>query len=624
MKQTVTPSKPSLIARSGLSKWIAVLLVPASLVACPTVQPIPALELDPTTKVVSAGSPAITFKTNVRDSLETVQWTLSGPGSISATTGPSVDYTPPTANAVSGTATATLTASLPTAGLNKAAIITVNPSLGSMQVSVGGLPSGTNASVTVSGPGGFSQAVTASATLTGLTPGAYTINANNVVLGAVTFGGTVAGSPATVSAGATASASVAYSALTGSLTVNISGLPSGVNGDVLVTGPGGFTQTLTTSQTLTGLNLGNYAITPRSVQQQNTVVNTVFDGANSTATVSANATANATATYTARGGSGAMWIANRGGPLARYDAGALGASSNAEPGGSLNPGAGSAPAGMAFDKQGNLWVLDANNKKVLKFSSAKLSGTGTVTPDVVISDNAGSLDITYALAFAPDGSLVVSNVAAPGNGRLSSTLVRYAPNQLEQSGNPVPALILDIQASRNDSARGIAFDAQGNLWVGSTTGDLMRYTNTQINQTGIVTNEAATRVRGPQGLASGLAFDAQGNLWVSRESTGGKPSHIVKYTPAQLAAGTPGPNPPVPDVTLTGLAVSGGTLMAFDNAGNLWFTGGFANNNVFRLNANQLTANGAPTPAVVLTSPSLNIPSGIAFNATPANLPLVK
>jgi sugar lactone lactonase YvrE len=623
MKQNAVQPKPSL-SRSGLFKWMAALLLPTTLAACPSVKPIPALEVDPATKAVSAGSPAVTFKANVRDSLETVQWVLIGPGSISATSGPSVEYTPPTANTVSAAVTATLTASLPTTGLNKAASITVNPTLGSMQVSVGGLPNGTNASVTVSGPGGFSQALTASQVLTGLTPGSYSLTANNVVVGAVTFGGTVTGSPATVSAGVTAQASVSYAALTEALTVNVSGLPGGVNGDVLITGPDGFTQTITASQTLTGLNLGNYTITPRSVQQQNAVVNTVFDGASSTATLTANATATANATYAPRGGSGAMWIANQGGSLARYGAGQLIASGSPAPDGLLNPGAGVGPQGMAFDKGGNLWVIDNANNKLLKFSSAKLGGTGAITPDVIISDNNGALNEVYAMAFAPDGSLVVSNVAASTSTRnLTSTLVRYAPKQIAQSGNPAPALILDIQFNRPEGARGIAFDAQGDLWVG-TTGDLLRYSAAQIAQTGNVVFDAATRVRSPQGGASGLAFDASGNLWVSFDASGGKPTLIAKYTPAQLAAGTPGPTPPVPNVSLSGLNVGTGTLLAFDNAGNLWFTGGFGSATVSRLNASQLTSNASPTPAVIISGASLNAPFGIAFSATPANLPLVK
>lgn len=84
------------------------------------------------------------------------------------------------------------------------------PTTGSLQVTVSGLPNGVNANVTVTGPGSYSQAVTASTTLSNLTPGSYTVNASNVTSGAITYNATVTGSPATVVAGQTATATVGY------------------------------------------------------------------------------------------------------------------------------------------------------------------------------------------------------------------------------------------------------------------------------------------------------------------------------------------------------------------------------------------------------------------------------
>ena len=500
-----------------------------------------------------------------------------------------------------------------------------NPTTGTLQLSVAGLPSGTNANIGVTGPNGFSQAVTANATLNDLAPGSYAITASDVTAGAVTFGGLVTGSPSTITAGNTSSAAVSYVALTGSLQVNITGLPTGQNADVLVTGPGNFSQTLTASQTLTGLNLGAYTITAKTLRPTNATVDTLIPGVGSSATVTANTTANATATYATRGGTGAMWVANFGAPggtLSRYGAGQLGTSSNAEPGGLLTVGT-SNLQGMVFDAQGNLWVSDSPNKKLLRFSPAKLAGTGAVTPDVVLGDNAGSLNLVYGLAFAPDGSLWVSNVQSFVGTKFTSILVKFSPNQIAQSGNPVPTLVLDVNASSVEGARGIAFDTAGDLWVAGTSGDVLRYSVAQQNETGVIAQNPVTRVRGPQTLASGLAFDANGNLWVSRDPSGSKPGTISKYTPAQLQAGTPGPTPPVPSVTLSGLNVNTGTQMAFDNGGNLWFTSGFGSTNgVFKLSALQLATNASPTPAVVLSSPSLALPFGIAFNVTPNGLPI--
>src|SRR5260370_15914927 len=100
---------------------------------------------------------------------------------------------------------------------------------GSLVVTITGLPGGANASVTVTGPNGFNQALTATQTLTNLTAGAYTVTANNVTAAPYSYSGTVTGSPATVTASASASATVTYAAITGALQVTISGLPAGTN-----------------------------------------------------------------------------------------------------------------------------------------------------------------------------------------------------------------------------------------------------------------------------------------------------------------------------------------------------------------------------------------------------------
>jgi uncharacterized protein (TIGR03437 family) len=52
-----------------------------------------------------------------------------------------------------------------------------------LQVNVGGLPSGVNAQVYISGPAGYQQVLTGTATLTGLTPGSYSIGAGVVSSG---------------------------------------------------------------------------------------------------------------------------------------------------------------------------------------------------------------------------------------------------------------------------------------------------------------------------------------------------------------------------------------------------------------------------------------------------------
>lgn len=85
--------------------------------------------------------------------------------------------------------------------------------VGKLEVKISGLPSGTNASVNVTGPAGFKQALTATKTLSDLTAGSYSVTAANVTAGGKNYGASVTGTPATVTAGGSSSASVVYGAL---------------------------------------------------------------------------------------------------------------------------------------------------------------------------------------------------------------------------------------------------------------------------------------------------------------------------------------------------------------------------------------------------------------------------
>lgn len=116
------------------------------------------------------------------------------------------------------------------------------PDSGSLAVTIGGLPAGVAAAVTVTGPASYSRALTASATLTGLAPGAYAVNAASVVQGTGTGTISLAPTPATqqvqVRAGATASASVAY-APGAPLALALQEVVSGLSAPIFLTAPPG-------------------------------------------------------------------------------------------------------------------------------------------------------------------------------------------------------------------------------------------------------------------------------------------------------------------------------------------------------------------------------------------------
>jgi hypothetical protein len=83
---------------------------------------------------------------------------------------------------------------------------------------------------------------------------------------------------------------------TGSLAVSVTGLPVGLNANVDISGPGGFSQTIVASQTATNLTPGTYAVAAVDVLSGASVY--VPQPAAQTVAVSAGATANASVSYT--------------------------------------------------------------------------------------------------------------------------------------------------------------------------------------------------------------------------------------------------------------------------------------------------------------------------------------
>jgi hypothetical protein len=174
------------------------------------------------------------------------------------------------------------------------------PSTGSLAVTVTGLPGGAQADVSVLGPGGFTRALTGTQTLTGLTPGPYTVSADLVTAGGDVYAGTPVSQSVIVPEGSTpAPAQVTYAVTTGSLTVTITGLPGGATASVQVTGPGGFDQTLTATTTLTGLAPGSYTVAASPVSASGSQYAPV--PATQQAVVGTGGSASATVTYAEAG-----------------------------------------------------------------------------------------------------------------------------------------------------------------------------------------------------------------------------------------------------------------------------------------------------------------------------------
>lgn len=251
----------------------------------------------------------------------------------------------------------------------------------------------------------------------------------------------------------------------------------------------------------------------------------------------------------------------------------------------------SEPAGITFDKKGNLWIANR-----------------TGHPD---GDSGGIDEFTKAQVTA-----------------------------LKTNSAPIPVVIISDAENGNDNlddAEGLAFDSSGNLWVAAFNGNegdgqLDEFTPAQ-QVTGSPTPNIILEPNVEGGFFGDVIFDKAGNLWFIDEDN----DLVEEYTKAQLAALTPGENEVTPNLIIASEELEfepeGET---FDSKGNLWVTvcdpesgPGVDFGNVLEFTAGQLTGAGTitPAPAVILSpaavaSPpatkmatkSLDCPYGIAFS----------
>jgi hypothetical protein len=144
------------------------------------------------------------------------------------------------------------------------------PKVGSLVVTISGLPTGASGRVTVTGPGNFARVISGTTTLTSLAAGTYAISVADVTHDGSIYSGSPANQSIGVNAGATATApSVSYVLASGSLAITFSGLPQSAPAPVVVSGPDGYSRTISEPMNITGLKPGTYSIEAREVQLTN-------------------------------------------------------------------------------------------------------------------------------------------------------------------------------------------------------------------------------------------------------------------------------------------------------------------------------------------------------------------
>ncbi|MEO6419510.1 MAG: hypothetical protein ABIP39_08905 [Polyangiaceae bacterium] len=396
---------------------------------------------------------------------------------------------------------------------------------------------------------------------------------------------------------------------TGMLTVNVTGLPAGVAGAVMLTGPGGM-QTVATTTTLASAMSGAYTVVASNTTEADPIVRKAYKATVSTTstTICDGQTATIDVTYALIPTSNKLWWGS-----SNSANGTLGYASTAL----ASTGAPEATIGAdtdghlpgAFDRDGNLWVVDGTAGNVKRYTADSLGTAGKKTPDVVLMSDAftGGVPGPASFTFDKSGNMWIGVT-------FSKKIIEIEAANITASGTVTPK----VEITAADAPSALAFDGAGNLWVGA--GDrVLKYGVARLAASTTapadLTIEAQTPlpVMGDLASAIGLAFDASMNLWVNYDGT------FVRLTPADQ--GGTGMTTITPAVQIKADVLSLPEGLAFDEGGGLWFA--YSQGKFAKFGQDQLGASSAAlVPAVIVSSSSVGSATSPAFFPAPKALPM--
>ena len=387
----------------------------------------------------------------------------------------------------------------------------------------------------------------------------------------------------TADGGTTADGAACATSSTGSVTVNVTGLPTGVAGAVKVTGPGG-DQVVTMTKALASQKSGSYMVTASIVTQADPIVRKAFKATVSTpsAMLCDGQSVTIDVTYSLIATSNKVWwgSANSASNTLGYASPSL-ASTGAPAAGVAAVTKGSLPG--AFDKVGNLWVIDgiAGSTGIKRYPADSLGTSGEKTPDVVITSDAfeGGVPGPASIAFDATGNMWIGVT-------YSKTVVELDAATLAATAKIAPKVVIS-----NVDPKSLAFDASGNLWVGSAD-RVLKYASTRLAASTTAAADLSIEAKTPQPVvgtlssALGLAFDSSKNLWVAYDGV------FAKISPAEQGATGSSSLTPAVQIAADVLALPEG--IAFDESGGLWFA--YSAGKFAKFGQAQLTASGKIAP----------------------------
>jgi sugar lactone lactonase YvrE len=264
------------------------------------------------------------------------------------------------------------------------------------------------------------------------------------------------------------------------------------------------------------------------------------------------------------------------------------------------------PSYMTYGPDGTLWMSVTGDSSIIQYTRAQTSQNGSLNPSVTLTGCRTPL----GLAFDGQGNLWVIDSA-------TTSLREYSGITLATGGRPTDTISLAgiTTGGATWSPISVAVDDSNDVWVSAQPRTLPTGPAADSVPSHIVVEFSAADIQargtpGPArtivqvgthvpGYGPGMTFDSHGNLWTAN----GDASTLTQFTAASLTAASN----PSPAVTITGTILGGAADIAIDRSG-LTFVGGSEFNSptgVIAIYAgSSLTTSGSPAPDLVYSGPS--------------------
>ena len=396
---------------------------------------------------------------------------------------------------------------------------------------------------------------------------------------------------------------------TGTVVIEVEGLPDGVAPDVSLSGAHDYA--VAEAGPLEDIEAGTYEVTAARVFDADPIVRTVYD-----ATVTAPSfclgdgdSHTIKVTYTAIPSSNKLWLTTgKDDELAAFSSATIAETVMTDPDVSIDT---TGAVSLAFDRDGNLWAVGPTigEDMLVRIPAAELGASGKRTPDVAIKvPEIECFPFINHIAFDSTGNLWLS--------ACGDEVRSIAAADLTTSGDKTSDVVLTGLVNNT----GIAFDKSGNLWVAGGPA-LLRFDAANLSGTDTTAADASLTITSATADktvlgADELAFDKAGNLW------GVAGSSIFQLKATDLAGA--GDKAVKANVSFTIDVLALPSTPAFDDSNGLWVD--LADGYLGWFSPTQLGTSAAPgapvDPSVLISSDSITSGLPLAFFPAPEGLPL--